>query len=167
MFVTGEQARSTDLSRFWRRIVLICFIAATGSACRTDAAITADTATARVLALMECIECNRGERVAVLALGQLARPALDSALSGPHAHRLAVVDSSLRFAIPPVPAHVIQLQLKAYKRMYTRRASNAIGIIGGPRALALLCRARTDTSLRASDSASINQAILQQGGTCP
>ena len=167
MFVTSEQARSTYFSRLLRRVVLICFVAVPGSACGTKPVITADTATARVLALMECIECNRGERAAVLALGQLARPALDSALRSPHAHRLAVVDSSLRFAIPPVPAHVIQLQLKAYKRMYTRRASNAIGIIGGPRALALLCRARTDTSLRASDSASINQAILQQGGTCP
>ena len=162
--MTREQARTTYFSR---RVVLICFIAATSSACQPDPVITADTATARVLALMECIECNRGERAAVLALGQLARPALDSALRGPDLHRLAVVDSSLRFAIPPVPARVIQFQLTAYKRMYTRRASNALGIIGGPRAIALLCRARTDTSLRASDSASINQALLQQGGTCP
>ena len=167
MFVTSEQARSAYVLRLLRRVVLICFSAATGSACRTNGRITPDTATARVLALMECIECNRGERAAVLALGQLARPSLDSALGGPHVHRLAVVDSALRFAIPPVPAHVIQLQLKAYKSMYRRRAANALGIIGGPRALALLCRARTDTSLRASDSASINQAILQQGRPCP
>ena len=163
----SERTPRSLLFRYARGAGFIVTIGASGTGCGSNPAITADTANARVLALMECVECNRGERAAVLALGQLARPALDSALRGPDVHRLAVVDSSLRFAIPPVPAHVIQFQLKAYKRMYTRRASDALGIIGGPRALALLCRARTDTSLRASDTASINRAISRLGGTCP
>ena len=164
----SERTPCSLLCRYARGAGFIVTIAASGTGCGSNPAITADTANARVLALMECVECNRGERAAVLALGQSARPALQQALSGPDPHRLAVVDSSLRYHLVPAPSpDVIRVQLAAYRSMYARRASNALGVIGGPGVRALLCRARADTSLTALDTASINRAISRLGGTCP
>ena len=158
---------STVICRDTARLVCLATMAAVAS-CQSAPPAATDSASARVLALMECQECNQGEQAAVLRLGALAVPALNRALDGPDTHRLGVVERSLReYTRPTPPESAIQYQLGSFRSMYRQRASKALQVIGGADAHAALCRIRLNTTLPSVDRAVVDSALAYVGGVCP
>lgn len=131
------------------------------------------TVDARVLALMECVECYDGERDAVIEMGAAALTSLREALMhGPSPDRLAQLERSLRTLRTPgrgaLTEPAIAYQLRSYRNLYTRRAADALGGIGGSAAKAMLCA--VDSAAAPPVGAGrkfVDSAIARIGGTCP
>jgi hypothetical protein len=121
----------------------------------------------RVLAYMECAECREGELEAVTTARDTAVPPLQQILiAGPDAHRLSVVEHSLRATLTPTPSDAaIQFQLASFRRMYETRAIRALSIIATGDAKTALCRARA--TVTTYERAALDSAIARAGGQCP
>jgi hypothetical protein len=132
----------------------------------------------RILRMMQCQECQAGERRAVIAMRDTAVAELRQLLlNGPPLAFVSRLDSVLRAPIglpisPGDTPHVassatVKLLLEDYHTMYQVRASYALGGIGTDSAKQALCAGKAQPFQRREVREAIDSSLGLAGGTCP
>ena len=132
----------------------------------------------RILRMMQCQECQAGERRAVVAMRDTAVAELRQLLlHGPPAAFVNRLDSVLSapVGVPTSPVdtvHVaspttVKLLLDDYISMYRVRASYTLGGIGTDSAKAALCAGKAQNFQRREVRQAIDSSLVLAGGSCP
>jgi len=127
-----------------------------------------------VLRWMQCQECIDGERAAVVAMGDSAVPDLRRLLiDGPPADFVDRVRAEARTplqrptGVQVPPQTFVERVVEDFRSSYRVRASSALGLIGGPAAIAALCAGRAQSFGRREVRAAIDSALVLVSGSCP
>lgn len=153
----------------WRRRASAMLIVVTAvSACCEATIAKNQQLDPRVFALLECIDCLRGEHAIVLRMGDTAVPSLRLALlRGPDPERLRVMRYNLRVSRLEARSHgFAERQELSYRASYLRRATEALLANNSDSARSVLCTSLRMTSPSPADRQYVESVLKRARVAC-